>query len=78
MSLLAIPNKRVQHLYDESQIQTRNSVEQQIDIWKMRFLLLRYELCCKIYTSLSIIVATEVMQNITRDMNEELPPALNS
>lgn len=75
MTPLANPNNRAGHLYNESHIQTRNCVERQIGVWKMRFLSLLYGLRCKLETSLAIIVATAVLHNIARDMNEELPPA---
>lgn len=68
------PIMRSQQMYNESQIKTRNSVERVIGIWKRRFPVLAYGLRCKIETSLSIIVATSVLHNIARNMNEPLPP----
>lgn len=72
---VANPNNRAQQLYNESQIRTRNCVERQIGLWKMRFLSLLYGLRSKLQTSQAIIVATAVLHNIARDMNEGPPPA---
>ena len=67
------PGTRAKNIYNSSQIRTRNVVERMIGVWKRRFPVLAYGTRCKIETTLDIIVATAVLQNIAVDMNEDLP-----
>lgn len=71
---LADPRTPGQLLYNEAQIRTRNTVERLFGIWKRRFPVLAYGQRLKLKTSLSIKVATAVLHNIARNMNEEEPP----
>lgn len=68
------PNNRAQQLYNRAQIKTRNSVERLFGIWKRRFPVLAYGLRCQMETTLTTIVATSVLHNIARSMNEPIPP----
>lgn len=63
-----------EHLYNESHIRTRNSIERTNGVWKRRFPALCYGLRCHIDTVLSVIVATAVVHNIALTMNEDVPP----
>lgn len=74
MTPVHTPNNRAQQLYNEAQIKTRNSVERLFGVWKRRFPVLAYGLRCQIQTTLTIIVATSVLHNVARSMNEPLPP----
>lgn len=61
--------------YNRAHISTRNYIERQIGVWKMRFLALLYGLRSRnVETNLTVIVATAVLHNICRDMNEDMPP----
>lgn len=62
------PRTRVEQLYNEAHIRTRNVVERTIGLWKRRFPALCYG---KIQTTLS--VATAVLHNIARKMHDDLP-----
>ncbi|KAJ8917027.1 hypothetical protein NQ315_012945, partial [Exocentrus adspersus] len=72
---LANPVTRSEQLYNESLIRTRNIVERVIGIWKRRFPVLAYGMRIKLETVLTTIVATAVLHNIAREMNEPEPPA---
>ncbi|XP_023312227.1 putative nuclease HARBI1 [Anoplophora glabripennis] len=71
------PVTRAQQLYNESFIRTRNIVERTIGVWKSRFPCLAYGMRIKTETALTVIIATAVLHNIARSMNEPEPPALN-
>ncbi|KAJ8910200.1 hypothetical protein NQ315_014371 [Exocentrus adspersus] len=72
---LANPVTRSEQLYNESLIRTRNIVDRVIGIWKKRFPVLAYGMRIKLETVLTTIVATAVLHNIAREMNEPEPPA---
>lgn len=61
-------------LYKEAHISTRNVIERCFGVWKRRFPVLAYGLRLKLDTILQVIVATAVLHNIARNMNEEEPP----
>nr|CAI5822587.1 unnamed protein product [Callosobruchus analis] len=55
-------------------IRTRNTVEQQIGVWKMRFPILGYGCRLKLKTAMNVIVATGVLHNICIENNYPNPP----
>lgn len=62
-----------QHLYNEAQIRTRNSVERMFGIWKRRFPAMALGLGVNVENSMGIIVATAVLHNIAQRAGEEDP-----
>lgn len=70
-------NTRARQLYNESIIRTRNIIERTIGLWKSRFPCLAYGMRLKTDTVLTVIIATAVLHNIAKDMNEEEPPVAN-
>lgn len=71
---VAQPQTPAQHLYNEAQIRTRNSVERLFGVWKRRFPILAYGCRLKLSTVLSVIPACAVLHNIAIEMNEGMPP----
>lgn len=71
------PILRSQQLYNESLIRTRNIIERTIGVWKNRFPCLAYGMRLKTETAMTIVVATAVLHNIARQMNEPEPPVVN-
>lgn len=65
---------RGERLYNEAHIRTRNVIERCFGVWKRRFPVLAYGLRLKLNTALQIVVATAVLYNLAKDMNEEEPP----
>nr|XP_022908870.1 putative nuclease HARBI1 [Onthophagus taurus] len=65
---------RVEELYNESLIRTRNPVERQYGVWKRRFPVLALKLRLKLETAMTVIVATAVLHNIAINAKEEIPP----
>lgn len=63
-----------ENLYNEALIRTRNAIERVFGIWKRRFPVVAYGLRLKLETTMAIIVATTVLHNLARDMNEPEPP----
>lgn len=74
MTPLANPATLGEQRYNEALIRTRNSIERVFGIWKRRFPVMAYGLRLKMDTVLTIIVATSVLHNIARKMNEPEPP----
>lgn len=74
MTPLANPATPGENLYNEALIRTRNAVERVFGIWKRRFPVVAYGLRLKLETIMAIIVATTVLHNLARDMNEPEPP----
>lgn len=68
------PVVRAEQLYNESHIRTRNLVERLIGIWKRRFPILAYGCSLNEETTKAVIIATTVLHNIARQMNEPDPP----
>lgn len=71
---LANPVTRAENLYNESHIRTRNTIERIIGIWKRRFPILAYGCRLNSENSRAVIVATTVLHNLARQMNEPEPP----
>ncbi|KAE9542262.1 hypothetical protein AGLY_003389 [Aphis glycines] len=67
------PVGRIKMLYNESQIRTRNIIERCFGVWKRRFPVLSLGMRLQLKTVQAIIVATAILHNICRDMNEDLP-----
>ncbi|XP_016660548.2 putative nuclease HARBI1 [Acyrthosiphon pisum] len=73
LTSISNPVGRIQMLYNESQIRTRNVVERSFGVWKRRFPVLSLGLRLQLKTVQAIIVATAVLHNICREMKEDLP-----
>lgn len=71
---LTNPVSPEQHLYNESQIRTRNVVERTFGVLKRRFPVLSSIIKIRIDRVQGIVVATAVLHNICRLNNEDLPP----
>jgi len=68
------PTTNVEHIFNESQIQTRNSVERSHDVWKRRFPILSLGINIRsLDTVQAIIVATAVLHNIARQFGDDMP-----
>nr|CAI5869492.1 unnamed protein product [Callosobruchus analis] len=65
---------RAQQLYNDALVKTRNSIERQIGLWKRRFPVMAYGLRLHMDGIKAAIVATTVLHNIAREMNEPTPP----
>lgn len=65
---------RPERLYNEAHIRTRNVIERFFGVWKRRFPVLAYGMRLKLNTVLQVIVATAVLHNLAKNMNEEEPP----
>ena len=65
------PTTAPQRAYNESQIQTRNTIERLFGVLKRRFPCLHFGLRVHLQTSMSVIVATAVLHNIARDLQEQ-------
>ncbi|KAF9417150.1 hypothetical protein HW555_005661 [Spodoptera exigua] len=68
------PRTPAEQLYNESQIRTRNPVERSYGVWKRRFPALAIGLRVKLDKALTIIIATAVLHNISRQRGEPVPP----
>lgn len=67
-------NNRVEEMYNESLIRTRNVVERQYGVWKRRFPILSFGFRTKLETTMAAIIACAVLFNVTRVHDEEEPP----
>lgn len=63
-----------EHLYNESQIRTRNPVERSYGVWKRRFPVLALGMRIKLDKVLAVIVATAVLHNMLQQQGEISPP----
>lgn len=71
---LSNPQTKVQQLYNESHIRTRNVIERCFGVWKRRFPVLSIGMRCRIPLAQDIIVATAILHNFARSKNESEPP----
>lgn len=67
------PAKNEEHLFNESQIRTRNPVERCYGVWKRRFPILALGIRLNLDRVEAVIVATAVLHNIACERNEEIP-----
>nr|CAD7267541.1 unnamed protein product [Timema shepardi] len=67
------PQSMAETRYNRAYISTRNVVERTLGVWKRRFRCLTKTLETSLNHSLSIILATIVLYNISRRFNDELP-----
>ncbi|XP_018402026.1 PREDICTED: putative nuclease HARBI1 [Cyphomyrmex costatus] len=67
-------HNRAEELYNESQIRTRNKIECTFGVWKRRFPVLAIGMRVSIATTQAIVIATAVLHNIARQMNNPEPP----
>lgn len=65
------PTTPAEHLYNESQIRSRNVVERAYGVWKNRFPILSMQIKLHLSNIQNIIVACAVLHNIAVDMREE-------
>lgn len=70
MTPLLQTQTRAEELYNESHIRTRNVIERTFGIWKRRFPVLALGIRLHIQIIQAVIVATGVLHNIAREMNE--------
>ncbi|KAK5638457.1 hypothetical protein RI129_012752 [Pyrocoelia pectoralis] len=68
------PLLRNERLYNEAHIRSRNVIERCFGVWKRRFPVLAYGMRLKLNTVLQVIIATAVLHNLAKRMNEEEPP----
>lgn len=66
-------NIAAEHLYNESQIRTRNSIERLFGVWKRRFPAMALGLRVNVKNFFPIIIATVVLYNIARRAGEDVP-----
>lgn len=71
---LANPQTRIESLFNESQIRTRNVVERSYGVWKRRFPILSQGMRVSLERSKAIIVATAVLHNLAIAEKDGLPP----
>lgn len=67
-------HNRAEELYNESQIRTRNVIERAFGVWKRRFPVLAVGMRLSIVTVQAVIIATAILHNIARQMNDPDPP----
>lgn len=67
------PQTPAEHLFNESQIRTRNPVERCFGVWKRRFPILALGIRLAKHKVESIVVATAVLHNLAIIMNNPLP-----
>ncbi|KAJ8909773.1 hypothetical protein NQ315_014450 [Exocentrus adspersus] len=61
--------------YNEADIRTRNIIERLIGVWKRRFPVVAYGFRLNLESVKTVIVATTILHNLAREMNEPEPPA---
>lgn len=74
MTPLLQTHNRAEELYNESQIRTRNVIERAFGVWKRRFPVLAVGMRLSIVTVQAVIIATAILHNIARQMNDPDPP----
>lgn len=67
------PQTAAEHLFNESQIRTRNPVERLFGVWKRRFPILSLGIRMHIEKVEAIVVAVGVLHNIARTFRDEEP-----
>lgn len=67
------PNTAAEHLYNESQIRSRNVIERTFGIWKRRFPILSNGIRTKLPLAQAIIVATAILHNIACKNKDDIP-----
>lgn len=71
------PRTPEEHLFNKSQIRTRNPIERFFGIWKRRFPILAQDIRLKVQCVEAVVVATAVLQNIATKNADPLPPPLD-
>lgn len=71
---LSNPVKRQEQLFNESQIRTRNCIERKFGQWKRRFPILAFGIRLKVEKVEAVVIATAVLENIAKLLNEPDPP----
>lgn len=65
------PNTPAEHLYNESQIRSRNVVERTYGVWKNRFPVLSKKVLLHLSRVQAVIVACAILHNIAIDMRDD-------
>ncbi|XP_049694849.2 putative nuclease HARBI1 [Helicoverpa armigera] len=68
---LQTPMTPAEHLYNESQIRSRNVVERTYGVWKNRFPILSKKILLSVSRVQAVIVACAVLHNIAIDMRDD-------
>nr|CAH7737744.1 unnamed protein product [Callosobruchus chinensis] len=68
------PVTRQEQLFNESQIRTRNCIERKFGQWKRRFPILAFGIRFKVEKVEAVVIATAVLDNIAKLLNEVDPP----
>lgn len=68
------PETRKEELFNESQIRTGNCIERKFGQWKRRFPILAFGIRLKMEKVEAIVIATAVLDNIAKLLNEPDPP----
>lgn len=68
------PQTRGEQLFNESQIRTRNCIERKFGQWKRRFPILAFGIRLKTEKVQGVVIATAVLENIAKLLNEPDPP----
>uniref|UniRef100_A0A1Y1M620 DDE Tnp4 domain-containing protein n=1 Tax=Photinus pyralis TaxID=7054 RepID=A0A1Y1M620_PHOPY len=68
------PQNRAEDRFNESQMRTRNVIERTLELWTGRFPILSIGMRCKIPLVQSVIMATAILHNLSRDAGEDMPP----
>lgn len=71
---LSNPVTRQEQLFNESQIRTRNCIERTFGQWKRRFPILAFGIRLKVEKVEAVVIATAVLENIAKLLNEPDPP----
>lgn len=71
---LSNPVTRQEQLFNESQIRTRNCIERKFGQWKRRFPILAFGIRLKVEKVEAVVIATAVLENIAKLLNEPDPP----
>lgn len=72
---LAHPHTPAEHLFNESQIRTRNAIERCFGVWKRRFPILAIGIRMHYRSVEAIVVAAAVLHNIACQMRDPQPEA---
>ena len=72
MTPIENPQRREQH-FNESQIHTRNCVKRLFGVWKCRIPALALGICFKLKNVFPVIIATAVLHNLLRNVDEDVP-----
>ena len=64
------PDGLAENSYNRAHVRTRSAVERMFGMWKRRFPRLKLGIRCKLETAMAVTVATAVLHNISRELQE--------